>query len=162
MHFLVWLKNIKCIDYCHIRGDIPYDDAILLHLVNKHQRAHKSSLSINDHGTHIDEDNSVPILKISHPPSAHDIGLRAYIDTILPALRWSMDVQTTNGKHMLMKYVTSYISKGKESFCTNTLYISTLSPAITAFRYAMLLDIAEPEMWVLQTSRKLLWTNIWR
>ena len=60
---------------------------------------------------------------------------------------------------MLMKYVTFYVSKGNKSFHTDTLYTSTLTPATTAFKYAMLLDIAEPEMWMLLMSRKISWTN---
>ena len=159
IHFLVWLKSIKYIDYNVIRGDIPDNDPNLLHLVNKCQRANKSSLPINEDPTHITENNNIPILHISHPSTAHNIGLRGYIDTLLPVLKSSMDVQTTNGKQMLMKYVTSYVSKGKESFHTDTLYTSTLSPATTAFKYALSLDIAEPEMWVLLTSRKISWTN---
>ena len=162
IHFLIWLKNVKYIDYDLIRGDIPSSDPMMLHLVNKCQVANKSSLPLNEHATHIDDTGTVPILKISHPPSAHAIGLRAYIETLLPVLKSSMDVQTTNGKHMLMKYVTSYVAKGKESFHNDQLYTATLSPAVTALKYAMSLDIAEPEKWVLLSSKKLSWTNATR
>ena len=162
IHFLVWLKNIQYINYHGIRADIPCDDASLLHLVNKCQIGHVSSLKINEKGTHIDKESNVPLLKISHPSSAHGVGVRGYIDTILSSLKSSMDVQTINGKKMLMKYVSSYVSKSKESFHTETLYTSTLSPATTAFKYAMSLDIAEPEMWVLLSSRKISWTNATR
>ena len=159
IHFLVWLKSIKYIDYNVIRGDILDNDPNLLHLVNKCQRANKSSLPINEDPTHITENNNIPIIHISHPSTAHNIGLRGYIDTLLPVLKSSMDVQTTNGKQMLMKYVTFYVSKGKESFHTDTLYTSTLTHATIAFKYAMSLDIAEPEIWMLLTSRKISWTN---
>ena len=125
----------------------------MLHLVNKCQIANKSSLPLNKRGIYIDDTSTVPILKISHPLSAHAINVHAYIETILPVLKSSMDVQTTSGKHMLMKYVTSYVAKGKESFLTDQLYTSTLSPAVTVLKYAMSLDIAEPEMWVLLTSK---------
>ena len=60
---------------------------------------------------------------------------------------------------MLMRYVLSYVSKSKKLIHIDTLYTSTLSPATTAFNYAMLLDIAEPEVWVIITSRKISWTN---
>ena len=162
IQFLVGLKNIKYIDFNVIRGNVPSDNAILKQLVNKCQVAHKSSLPMNEQGTHIQDTSSVPILKIGHPSSAYEIDLRAYIDTILPALKCSMDVQTTNGTLMLMKYVTSFVAKGKESFHSDALYTSSLSPATTAFKYAMSLDIGEPEMWALLTSRKLSWTNATR
>ena len=90
-------------------------------------------LQFNEKGTHIDEESNVPLLEISHPSSAHGIGVQSDIDTILSSLKSSMDVQTINGKKMPMKYVSSYVSKCKESIHTETLYTSTLSPATAAF-----------------------------
>ena len=119
-------------------------------------------MQINEEGTVIDESSGSACLKISHPSSAYHSGIRGYIDTQLPELRCSMDVQTGNGGQMLMKYVTSHVSQGKDSFHSNVLYSSTAPPATAALKYAMSLDVAEPEMWVLLTSRKLSWTNATR
>ena len=159
IHCLIWLKNFNYIEYKHIRADLPQDDPNLLYYVRKCQIADKSSLPISALNTHVDNSADEPVLKISHPPSAHDIGLHAYVQTLLPVLKSSMDVQTTNGKQMLLKYVSPYVCKAKESFHNDVLYCSTLPPSITAFKYAMSLDIAAPEMWVLLLSRKISWTN---
>lgn len=40
--------------------------------------------------------------------------LRAYLDTISDAIKCSMDVQSSNGDDMILRYVTSYVSKWKD------------------------------------------------
>ena len=59
----------------------------------------------------------------------------------------------------MLKNVSGYVSKGKESYHTDSLYSPFLNPATAAIRYAMHLDICEPEMWVLLSSKKISWTN---
>ena len=44
------------------------------------------------------------------------MNLRAYIDTLSPTLKCSMDVQTTDGSGMLMRYTSSYILKWSDAF----------------------------------------------
>ena len=82
-------------------------------------------LQFNEKGTHIDEVSSVPLLKISHPSYAHSIGVQGYIDTILSSLS-NMDVQTVNGKKMLMRYVSSYVTKSQESIHTDASFRFTV------------------------------------
>ena len=44
--------------------------------------------------------------------------LWAYVDTISSFLKCSMDVQTGNGKLMVLRYVASYVAKWKDSFAS--------------------------------------------
>jgi hypothetical protein len=116
VHLLVWLKNISQIQYNLIRADIPYEDKDLAFLVHKLQPSDKNALPLNDETTSIDIVNSNRILNISHPAEAFAINLRGYIQTILPTLSCRMDVQTTDGKGMILRYVTSYVSKWKDAY----------------------------------------------
>jgi hypothetical protein len=116
VHLLVWLKNISQIQYNLIRADIPYEDKDLAFLVHKLQPSDKNALPLNDETTSIDIVNSNRILNISHPAEAFAINLRGYIQTSLPTLSCRMDVQTTDGKGMILRYVTSYVSKWKDAY----------------------------------------------
>ena len=55
-------------------------------------------------------------IKICHPSDAAVVNLRCYIDTLATALQCAMDVQTTDGRDMVLRYVTSYVSKFKDAF----------------------------------------------
>ena len=73
-----------------------------------------------------------------------------------------MDVQTSNGHAIILKYVASYVSKAHESFHNDALYSKDLNASTAAFRYAIALDMCEPEMWVLLSSKKISWTDATR
>ena len=133
-----------------------------MHNVNKFQKGHKSLLPIHHVATSVvgEGDNSYVLL--SQTSESFTKGLRGYIDTVLCAIQCSMDVQSTNGRAMLLKYVSSYVSKAKESFHSDALYCSSLSPSTTAIKFAVSLDIWKPEMLALLSSKKLSWTNATR
>ena len=159
IHFLVWLKQPRYIDLQRLRGEIPLGNSLLLYHVNKYQTANRSSLPIHDAATTVRQLHNREEIVLSHSAESFGNGLRWYIDTVLCTLKSSMDVQATNGKGMILKYVASYVSKAHESFHSDALYCRSLSPSTTAIRYSMALDIAEPEMWALLSSKKLSWTN---
>ena len=57
--------------------------------------------------------------------------LRAYIDTISASIKCSMDVHSTDGKDMLLHYVTSYVSKWKDGLGKEGMYShSTVSRSL--------------------------------
>lgn len=162
VHCLVWLKNIARIRYEHIRAELPTDDAKLAYFVNKCQLSNYSPLPLLESKTCITKTGTKQKLNISHPYSAKLKKVRGYIDTVLCSLKSSMDIQTSNGKSMLLKYVSSYVSKANESFHSDVFFCDSLAPSTMAFKYAMSLDICEPEMWALLTNIKLSWTNATR
>ena len=61
--------------------------------------------------TFVSVHDETEILHIENSQRAFAINLRAYIDTILTALKCSIDIQTSDGKGMILRYVTSYVSK---------------------------------------------------
>jgi hypothetical protein len=159
VHLLVWLKNISQIQYNLIRGDIPYEDKDVAFLVHKLQRSDKNALSLNDEPTSVQTVNNESILKISHPADAFAMNLRGYIQTILPTLCCRMDVQTTDGNGMILRYVTSYVSKWKDAYDNELLYSSIVTPYQAAYSHIKQMVPCEPEMWLHLSSLKMSWSS---
>ena len=70
-----------------------------------------------------------------------------------------MDFETTNGRSMLLKYVTSYVSKWKDAYNNDALYSPHTTPYQAAYRHIREMEPCEPEMWFQLTSMKCSWTN---
>ena len=103
--------------------------------------------------------NERHILHLKHPAEEFALNLHAYIATILPALKCSMDFQTTDGVGMLLTYVTSYVSKWQDSINVDSLYSYHLEGRQAAIRYLLTMSPAEPEMWLFLSSTKIAWTS---
>ena len=58
---------------------------------------------------------------VKHDEEDFVANLRAFIDTVSLFLKCSMDVQTGNGKLMVLRYVASYVAKWKDSFACKGL-----------------------------------------
>ena len=161
LHLLVWLKELKSIQFQRIRADIPKHDHYLGFLADKLQKSDKKSacLNLQREPTHIENNNNDDVLSIIHPANAFAKNLRAYIDTLLPTLKCSMDVQTTDGRSMLLRYVSSYVSKWHDAVDVDSLYSQHVSAHQAAFRYLCNLKPCEPEMWLALSSVKIAWSS---
>jgi hypothetical protein len=157
---LVWLKDITKIAHDLIRADIPDKNPDLSYLVSKYQPSDKPSncLNVQDQDTFFENKNGKQILHLKHPSEAFALNLRAYISTVLPTLHCSMDFQTTDGRGMLLKYVTSYVTKNKDGIDKDSLYSYHVSGGQAAIRYVMDMKPAEPEMWLSLSSTKISWS----
>ena len=104
LHMLVWLKNITKAQHHLVRADIPRSNPELAFLVHKLQPSDKKSHCLNlqyeESFFTLQKDKHIHHLK--HPPEEFAINLRAYISTVLPALKCRMDYQTTDGVAMLL------------------------------------------------------------
>ena len=110
LHLLVWLKDISKIQHQFIRADIPEDLPDLSFYVQKYQTSDKPShsLQLQDNDSYIETRDDKKILHLKHPAEEFALNLRAYVSTLLLALKCSMDFQTTEGRAMLLGYVSSY------------------------------------------------------
>lgn len=129
LHLLVWLQDISKTEYQHIRADIPDDQPDIAYLASKHQRSHKpsSSLQLQTESSFLEEKDGKHLLRLKHAADAFALNLRAYIDTLLPAFQCSMDFQTTDGRAMLLRYVSSYVTKWQDGISTDALYAYHIS-----------------------------------
>ena len=158
MHVLVWLKNLQQTHIEHVRADIPWGNPESAYLVYSLQKSDKGSLSINENDTNVETNNGVSTLKICHPAEAFAHNIRGYISTILPALQCRMDVQCSDGHGMLLKYVSSYVTKAHDAYNCEALYTIHTTPYQAAFRYLKEMSPLEPEMWLSLSSKKIAWT----
>ena len=70
-----------------------------------------------------------------------------------------MDVQMTDGKGMLLWYVTSYVSKWQDSFAVTGMYNTHMTAHQAAIRHLKDLHPCEPEMWMTFASINLAWSS---
>ena len=73
------------------------------------QPADQSAVSHSENATNVSVSTDGQILNQFHPAEAFRRNLRGYISTVLPALKCRMDVQTSDGKGMLLRYTASYV-----------------------------------------------------
>lgn len=160
LHLLVWLHDITKVQHQFIRADIPNENADLSYLVSKYQQSDtpSNSLKLQEKETFFEKGDTGHILRLKHPAEAFACNLRAYISTVLPALQCSMDFQTTDGRAMLLRYVTSYVTKWQDGIDTDSLYSYHISGGQAAVRYVMDMKPAEPEMWLAMSSTKISWS----
>ena len=116
MHLLVWLRDISEIDFERIRADVPTGNPEDAFSIRELQKSDKPSPFLNLCNEPASANRRLQSLTIQHNEEAFAVNLRAYIDTLSPTLKCSMDVQTTDGSRMLMRYTSSYVSKWSEGF----------------------------------------------
>ena len=142
----------------HVPADIPWGDLHSAYLVYSLEKSDKGSLSINENDTKVEANNGVSTLNIFHPAEAFAHNIRAYISTILPALQCGMGVQCSDGHGMVLKYVSSYVTKAHDAYNSEVLYSVHTTPYQAAFRYLKEMSPLEPEMWLPLSSKKIAWT----
>ena len=160
IHLLIWLEDISKCSYQEINAHIPNVDRELAFLVHDLQPSHKTVLSVNENPTSLSRDNQGKYqLSLHYPASAFALKLRAYITSVLSFLKCRMDVQFSDHGGMLMRYVTNYVSKFKDSQSTESLYSTRLVPAEAAYRHLRDMKPCEPEMIMTLSSVKMAWSS---
>ena len=139
----------------HLPADIPWGDLDSAYLVYDLQKSDKGSLSINKSDTKVQTNNGVSTLKICHRAEAFAHNIRGYTSTILPALQCRMGVQCSDGHGMLLKYVSSYVTKAHDAYNSGALYTIHTTPYQAAFRFLKEMAPLEPEMWPSLSSKRI-------
>ena len=157
LHMLVWLKNMQPINVTPIRADIPWADIDSAYLVYSLQKSDKDNLPICNESK-VETENRKSLLKICHPEEAFEQNIRGYISTLLPSLQCSMDVQSSDGHGLLLKYVSSYVAKSQDVYHSESLYSPHTTPYEAAYRHLKDMAPLEPEMWLVHSSKKIAWS----
>ena len=69
-----------------------------------------------------------------------------------------MDFQITDGRAMLLRYVTSYVTKWQDGISADSLFSYHISGGQAVTRYVTDMKPAEPEMWLALSSKKIAWS----
>ena len=144
----------------YFRADIPRDQPDLAFLVHKLQKSDKRSpcLTIQNEPSFFTLEGGKYLHHLKHPAEEFALKLRGYIATLIPALKCSMDYQTTDGVAMLLRYVTSYVTKSHDSTVIDSMYSYEVQGRQAALRYLMSDQPAEPGMWSFLFSKKVAWS----
>ena len=161
LHMLVWLKDIRRTQHQFFRVDIPRSHPDLVFLVHKLQPSDKKSHCLNlqceDSFFHLENGKHARHLK--HHAEEITLNLHACISTIIPALKCRMDYQTTDGVAILLRYVTSYVSKSHDARKVDSMNSYQLQGRQAAVRYLMQNTPSEPEIWFFLFQKKPAWSN---
>ena len=159
MHLVVWLKNIKKTQHSLIRADIPWENSDYAFLINKLQPSDSRSLPLNNKPTTFTTIENKTVMSMHYPAESFAKKLRAYILTVVPTLQCRMDFQTTNGRSMLLRYVTSYATKWQDAYSDTGLYSTHVGPYQAAYRHIQEFHPCEPEMWLYMSAIKFSWSK---
>nr|XP_026695284.1 uncharacterized protein LOC113475383 isoform X2 [Ciona intestinalis] len=146
VHYIAWLDKTSAIDTDRLFGHIPTSSKVCAETVYLTQtsKTGPKGVQVNEGPTYIDPVNHKIILH--RPATDHALNLRQYFDTLAYSLQCSMDVQLTDQHGMLMRYVSSYVSKMKDNTMAIRDLYSDVSGCDVAYRYLCELAPCEPEM----------------
>jgi hypothetical protein len=147
VHLLVWLSNVVAIDLPSVvYATVPIDNVELRSIVVGSQPSYSGSgWPVNEEPS--SWDNEAELLSLLHTAGDHKQGLRAFMPDILGGLRCHMDVMSSDGRGMLLRYVAGYVPKFSDSFATEWLNDQASDYAL-AVRILADYHPLEPEMWL--------------
>ena len=160
LHMLVWLEDVSCIRADLMHASVPWDNARDAFLVANTQKSDRSCLPVNNAPDAFTTDpNGNTTLQFQYTVDDAERNIRAFITTLLGSLKCRTDVQLADGKAMLLKYVSSYVTKMHDSATSEGLYCKDVTGYQAAHSFLRTVRPLEPEM-VLQLSNiKVCWTD---
>lgn len=124
------------------------------------QNSDNSSLKVNHQAnSFITLPSGRTSLECKHTEDDAERHIRAYITTILGSLHCRTEIQLADGKALLLKYVSSYVTKMHESATAEGLYCNDITGYQAAHSFLRTVTPLEPEMIFQMSSIKLCWTD---
>ena len=129
LHLLVWLQHVESIELEKVvAATVPADNPVQKSLVEGSQRSWTGSgWPKEPKASYYDADAGVLRLQhteedwCKHNRAGVPEGIRAYMPDLLNSLHCHIDVQASDGRGMLLKYVSGYVPKFSDSFTTDWL-----------------------------------------
>ena len=160
LHMLASIDDLSSIRADLLHASVPWDNAHDAFLVAHTQKSNKSSLPVkNGPDAFITDAQGNSTLEFHYTEDDADRNIRAYITTLLGSLKCRTDVQMADGKAMLLKYVTSYVTKMHESATSEGLYCTDVTEYQAANSFLRTVTPLEPEMVFQLSNIKVCWTD---
>ena len=129
LHLLVWLQHVESIELENVvSATVTADNAVQESLVEGSQRSWTGSgWPKEPKASYYDAEAGVLHLQhkeedwCKHNRAGVPEGIRAYMPDLLNSLHCHIDVQASDGRGMLLKYVSGYVPKFSDSFTTDWL-----------------------------------------
>lgn len=146
VHLLLWLRDLAKVDLSKLHATIPWSSPEEAFLVANLQSSNKTVLPVNLADTRVENTGYGQDFRFRYTTADNAKNIRAYASTLLGSLHCRVDLQSSDGKGMLLKYVSSYVSKCHDSIRAEQLYSPDLGAfqAVTSFLKTM--EPLEPEM----------------
>ena len=144
-----------------LHASVLWDSAEDAFQVASTQKSDKSCLQVNNYPDAFSTDPlGHTTINFLHTEDDADRHIWAYITTLLGSLQCRTDVQLADGKELLLKYVSSYVTKMHESATSEGLYCTDVTGYQAANSFLRTVKPLEPEM-VFQLSNiiKVCWTD---
>ena len=145
---LVWVKDISATRADLLHASVPWGNA------------RDACLPVREYpNSFITEHNGRHTLQFQHTEDDTERHIRAYITTLLGSLHCQTDVQLVDGKALLLKYVSSYVTKMHESATSEGLYYTHVTGYQAAHSLLRTVTPLEPEMVFQLSNIKVCWTD---
>ena len=160
LHMLVWVKDISATRADLLHASVPWANAEDAFTVASIQKSDKSCLPVREYpDSFITDRNGRHSLQFQHTEDDAERHIRAYVTTLLGSLHCRTDVQLADGKALLLKYVSSYVTKMHESATSEGLYCTDVTGYQAAHSFLRTVTPLEPEMVFQLSNIKVCWTD---
>ena len=159
IHLLVCLRNLLLLRLDLLQGTIPWAIPEEAFEVVDLQSSNTGYLPVYWHPTSVEQTSSGQILFMKHLPEDAQCNLRAYITSVFHALKCRMDVQVEDGCGMLLRYVSSYVSKCHDVSISETAGSVHLTGFQAASSFLRTIHPLEPEMVFALGDIKVSWSS---
>ena len=109
------------VDVTKLSATIPWGNVEEAFLVYDLQKSRKRCLPLRQAPKRILTENNKTYLVFHHTRTNKGCNLQAFVPAVTGSLQCSMDVQSSDGKAMPLKYVTSYVAKCYDAVKTQQL-----------------------------------------
>ena len=147
--------------HTHIRGNELHEWGNIeeAFLVYDLQKSSRSALLLRQAPNEVLIANNETYVAFHHTQTDKGCILRAYVPAPPGSLQCFMDLQSSDGKAMMLKYLTSYVAKCHDAVKTQHLYSVDLSAYQAATSFLKNMHPLEPDMVLQLTSMKIAWSN---
>ena len=158
---LVWVRDITVIWANLLHASIPWYNAEDAFLVADTQKSNdRTCLPRCSHqDSFVQGPNGRDLLEFLYTEEDARRNIRAYVTTLLGSLRCRTDVQLADGKAILLKYVSSYVTKMHETTPSEGLYRCGIAGYQAANSFLRTVHPLAPEMIFQLSSIKVAWTD---
>ena len=113
----------------------------------------------NQPDSFVEDYNKIPHLQLQYTEEDANRNLHAYITSLLGSLRCRTDVKLADGKGMLLKYMSSYVTKMHEVATSEDLYCCDVSEFQAAHSFLRTVHLLEPEIIFQLSNIRVCWAN---
>ena len=157
---VVWVKDLALIRANLLHASIPWGNANNAFLVADTQKSSSSCLPLSGAPDSFQQrPDRHQHLQFQYTPEDASRNIRAYVSTLLGALRCQTDVQLADGRGMLLKYVYSYMTKMHEAATVEGLYCTDVTSYQAANSFLLSVRPLAPDMACQHSNIKVAWTD---